>query len=379
MPTPAHPESRSRWARFRNRYTASQPPILDDRGKPLPPTNTINPFDAVKRLIQEANPKAEDRRRSIAFVCYIGFAVLVAVQIMRAPSLADLLPRLLGSLWVPAIFVSYHLYQIIHARRTRDFTPPLSTNSATLLATGHCGCCGYPLTALQSEHDNCVVCPECSAAWNVSRFTLVPHPQHAAARIESLRLGSMRFHLYQDDRGVLLTNPVKWPPGFSMKSFPPRFRDAIEGTLNAHRSKQIRTRLVIVAAFWCFTSLAFVINLDARDRTWGFMIFILTVFTLIAGTLAYAVFRFSLPVRQVRLAYLERRCCPNCHSLIPNTPPAFDSCIPCQLCEHAWRADALGTPPPDPQLSHVPCHSCGYNTVNLPICPECGTVMPKTS
>lgn len=44
-----------------------------------------------------------------------------------------------------------------------------STISGIHLRYGHCAGCGYALQDLQTEHDGCIVCPECNAAWKSDR------------------------------------------------------------------------------------------------------------------------------------------------------------------------------------------------------------------
>jgi hypothetical protein len=38
-----------------------------------------------------------------------------------------------------------------------------------LIATGRCPACGYGMAGLAPETDRCCVCPECNAAWRLSR------------------------------------------------------------------------------------------------------------------------------------------------------------------------------------------------------------------
>jgi len=44
------------------------------------------------------------------------------------------------------------------------------------LSAGKCAACAYKLAGLKPEQDGCVVCPECSAAWNATRIGLTNRP-----------------------------------------------------------------------------------------------------------------------------------------------------------------------------------------------------------
>jgi hypothetical protein len=37
-----------------------------------------------------------------------------------------------------------------------------------------CGACGHSLRGLNEEHDGCIVCPECGAAWRIPAFEYSP-------------------------------------------------------------------------------------------------------------------------------------------------------------------------------------------------------------
>lgn len=78
---------------------------------------------------------------------------------------------------------------------------------ATIVAHGFCARCGYSLQGLDTEPDGAAVCPECGAAWRLSRVTrphwgsqllpLAPSPGLA------LRVRFRRPPVVSDDRGML--------------------------------------------------------------------------------------------------------------------------------------------------------------------------------
>ena len=81
----------------------------------------------------------------------------------------------------------------------------------TYVSNGFCAQCGYVLQGLTPEHDRCVVCPECAAAWKISRITwpvwkhgaLAPPPKQGLLWAFLFGGTRRRDRWTADDRGAL--------------------------------------------------------------------------------------------------------------------------------------------------------------------------------
>ncbi len=332
---------------------------------------------ALGDTLAQHDPAAEARRRFFGAAFWIVLAGFLVYALCQSVWSTWKPPSLINILFIVLFNFAWRLSWNRHAK---GFQPPLNALSATLTATGRCGHCGYPITNLSPAEDGRVECPECSMAWHTDRMVASQSPfdqERLSLRLKLLR--STKFSgagLATDDRGVLLAKPVVWPPPRFSKDLPPRFHDHLVGRFKRRQALLRQRPLFALAIVWFFAILSIPIWDDKQQPAWPI---ITVIFTLIAVVLAFAITRVSLARQHVRIEYLAACCCPECHSLLERSIPQFDGCVPCPSCNHAWRADALGTPPPDHALTNVPCHSCGYNAVNLPICPECGTVTPKAS
>ncbi len=71
----------------------------------------------------------------------------------------------LGFLIIPVVFSMIAWWLFLGKIRTARSTRIIEI----YLAAGRCAACGYALADLVGEHDRCLVCPECNAAWLASR------------------------------------------------------------------------------------------------------------------------------------------------------------------------------------------------------------------
>lgn len=254
-----------------------------------------------------------------------------------------------------------------------------SHHRGTLLATGRCGCCGYSLLELAPANDGCVECPECSAAWHPSRVIFMGSTSkvdEGNRLIKLLATGNRGLGLFADDRNVLLTDPVTWPPGLFNKDFPARFRKPLTDRLTERTSRHRTPALTALGCVWLASILSIPFWDDPRD---SLFVIVTVIFSLIAAGIGYLIIRAHLPQKHVRTACLDLCCCPECKSLLDPTQSAFDARTVCKQCGRAWLTADLGTPPPDPAATTNPCPSCGYNAVGPLLCPECGGPVPKVT
>jgi hypothetical protein len=104
-----------------------------------------------------------------------GIAVAASLTLMLLPvllrgRLGFTIPPYVGGAFpgiVAVVFTQWNL------RRTEKRRAP--ELARILLADALCPCCSYGLADLPSEHDGCVVCPECGGAWQADRIVRKPH------------------------------------------------------------------------------------------------------------------------------------------------------------------------------------------------------------
>ena len=69
------------------------------------------------------------------------------------------------------VATSFWYFLLNHFRRERF--PQIAE---IYLSAGKCAACAYKLEGLTPEHDSCIICPECNAAWKHERIGPVSKP-----------------------------------------------------------------------------------------------------------------------------------------------------------------------------------------------------------
>ena len=341
------------FARLLNRYFASPAWFVDDRGKPLPSHREIDPSSAMSVVLAEVDPKGETRRR-IVRSCMMGFAGVALIYCLFLSG-TPWRPTTATYAILPTVICFQSLFFLWQRGREKGFRPSLPAHTATLVAVGRCGSCGYPMIGSMRGADACVECPECGAAWHSDRMVFVEDPAarpRITLRLRSIRTRDVFASIITDDRGVLLGKTVGWPGALSAADLPPQFHEAISSRLEARRRAQRRIPFAALGVCWLLAVAAVAVRDDPADSR---LPLVVTILTPIALAVAYIIYRSSVPSRHVRSVFLDLCCCPECNSLLPAGKPEFDGCILCTGCKHAWRLDALGTPPDGPALLLPPC------------------------
>jgi hypothetical protein len=336
-------QRRSLLTRFREWYFR-RPVSFDDLGKPLPSAKYDNLHKITSGVLHEFNPKAEQRRQWFLSLLNAAFLIWAVYSLaIRPPSPSRL------TIW-PILVPVFIIYFVRSSRRRheRGFQPSLSPYAGTLVAMGRCGCCGYTLENIAPTEAGHLQCPECGSSWHRDRLIAADNPadqDRMATRMRHFRSKQEYAGIITDDRGVLLRNLVIWPPKRFAPDLPPRFHGWLEDVLHEQRTSAARIPFIILAVI----SILAMILLIAADQTplqsWPIIVVVITIIALL---IAYALNRVNLARDLVRTAYLGLCCCPECNTLIPPGPTEFDGCVQCTTCKHAWKANALGTPPPDP-------------------------------
>ncbi|MFZ4574731.1 MAG: hypothetical protein ACOYN0_10060 [Phycisphaerales bacterium] len=194
-----------------------------------------------------------------------------------------------------------------------------------LAAHGLCGACDYGIAGVPPQADGCIVCPECAAAWQADRLTMVGRDP------SRLRVDAGPPHQIVDDRLIPLDQRIAWPPKWKHTSFDAALVRAVERELAADRR---RRWLTLALALLAPPLILFVLVwLPApRGERAGILRMVLLFGGIFSGA-AYFCWRKEGAVKQVLLS-LGR--CPNCgHPIAP--APGFDGCTACERCGRAWR------------------------------------------
>ena len=177
--------------------------LLDDRGKPITPVDnaellvTISPSSRVRTMLY----------RHVGLICS---AYLIGGYVFRGGSLPYL------------ILISVLTISNLLALVLRPAKDPIGSQRCipTLVRAARCGACGFTLRELAVHADNCVVCPECAAAWKRDRWVVQDAQadvRSATSAVASLQRGSVSDFPEKlvDDRGAILAHSMLWRPRWS--------------------------------------------------------------------------------------------------------------------------------------------------------------------
>lgn len=219
---------------------------------------------------------------------------------------------------------------------------------ASMLRAGRCAACGFALRDLQVHTDNCVVCPECAAAWNRDRWRVTaPNASTLAARgVDCV----VTRHVAQqvDDRGAILSDVMRWRPRWFKDAQARAQASPGDSRMNAFlaqgRVEMRRTliRMLVERVSIAALIMAGVILLvpEPDARVYLSVMGVAALLIMIVVTTYKAQFRVDL-----RSVALRNALCPECGELLDMAPTRqFDGCIQCPTCACAWKVDDAGAP-----------------------------------
>lgn len=142
-----------------------RPKVLDDRGRAVrlctPTRLPANAPDSVRRSV------------SLAYLCSLrGMTLTTLVALFAAGATSGFVNTAWGSDWwgYPVLLLSGGIVGVgvlVLAGAWGVFSrePIRAAAKRACLAAGLCPACMFALGAVAPDHDGCVTCPECEAAW----------------------------------------------------------------------------------------------------------------------------------------------------------------------------------------------------------------------
>ena len=309
-------------------------PLLDDRGQPV----RMRRGEIMTSLEQRLPPKNRWLGRALSL---LPLALVIGYFALRGST------RGFGWQMFTGPFIGLAVWGIlvVVAAAVSRHTRRAPAVSATAVAFGHCGGCGYDLAAIPAASDGCAQCPECGGAWHTDRRTHVGQPAEALERLlnrvnASRQRGDSAIG-HVDDRGVQLLIGYSWPRGTFSRKQPA----SAEPAIRLFKAQRRRRRV------WCFA---------AAGAAWALLVGAMWFSAqwtpaevgkaALSIAAALAVFAFicsfvSLSPKKVRHLSLRAARCPECFTPLEPASPQFDRCTVCRTCRAAWRAADVGPPP----------------------------------
>jgi hypothetical protein len=317
--------------------------MLDDRGQSVKVLNPVafNPWpvqgdDRIAALIRRVGlalqGKSVFRRIAWQVLMVIG---AIAVAIVVVTVCRRYLPGVPG--WVPVLVVVFGS-SAGGARLVRFMACSTESDvAAIVLEEGLCPVCGYNFYGLSADTDDCVVCPECAAAWKWDRIARLA-PFQAGARegdaIATLRTGVSVASSWTttDDRGrrVELAHPRL---RLTLKAAADGAeREAIGACRDQIRRSARWVRWPVLTVIWSMGVAAIAYAVVELGFTVIAIVLLGFAFAATFGNFCYS----STMVRRTLLA--SKRC-PSCASSTVGIEPEEDGCLVCRRCLSAWRAE----------------------------------------
>jgi hypothetical protein len=242
-------------------------------------------------------------------------------------------------------FVLMYLMIIIMMMTGRQTATLIRTR--TYVYAGLCGQCGFSLKGLAPQHDGCVVCPECAAAWHedsiapvelINRIAAVP--PRSFLRVPASSIIDAR------GRAVLLAIP-------DLRELPHEERTAIHPThlqFIRHASGGVASRLlpILVAGLLLLSAVLQIISHSAGARpsvlaTIGTTALIFCALFILTLFLPRAFDQLQIiDVRRYAAALLTTNRCPSCARTLTQAPNPTLGTRTCNHCRSEWAVD-LGT------------------------------------
>ncbi len=288
----------------------------------------------------------------------------------------------------------------------------------TVLREGLCPSCTYSLHGLESEHDACVVCPECGAAWMRRRIVRsAPTDVATAGRAEARprwkwSFGDQVWAKDQIGTPIPLMGKRERPyEPFTSVDHRVRFERAVRDGFGYRRHRMIVVGVVLLGlGVAVFPGTIWVVGQFARSMPWTVRDPInSTLIVLSLGCTACAVacyaFWHSPSGRAIVLAFEREKVCASCGADLASAiaiTPESGGLASCPTCDARWRLDEprclscrarFDNSTPDAN-GRVVCAACGeawqrgaegscarckYPLRDVPraadgvvICPECG-------
>jgi hypothetical protein len=222
--------------------------------------------------------------------------------------------------------------------------------AASRVAEGMCGTCGYPLENLVAGQDHCVVCPECGAAWKLSRIVApfwraqdVPLKPALCRHWWRVAVGSAP-DVGEDDRGRLIEVVDSRLAFLSPER---RRRLGSEALRNSRRAMRPAGRGLRLLA-WLVCVLSAGLSAWLAVYLWAQMAveaIVVAVLGSAAAITAACIAVFSdvgIEIGKRRRILLQRGECPACLEPLCTAPDVGDSCLTCPECGAGWLASDVG-------------------------------------
>lgn len=264
----------------------------------------------------------------------------------------------------------------------------------SLLNAGRCASCAYPIAKLPPEHDGCVTCPECGAAWKydadwarrmavadqAAEENLGPRKGETAEDQETVQwmarlfggLSGRRNLAMRDDRGRLARIffprfPWKNPHGWNQVNAEVRKKLKRETRLLGWPMRLFFAICILVPVGFQFWALS---RLPGNLGSMGLMRIMLGLWFFVFLPLAlfgFAAFPYVRKPQKMARIFLRRGLCPGCWSDLTLVQLNPDGARECTHCLSAWKldGDAYGTAVTD---STSPTHT----PQNPPTAPRSG-------
>lgn len=315
--------------------------------------------------------KAESQRWSfatvgmglVAGVVAVGLSMFVRQFMPRTSAFWQFLPTV--AFW--SALIGGILVARVYTRRTMGHSL-----AATAVAQGFCGQCCYSLEGKPPEHDGCVVCPECGAAWRATRLTTVawaddarkptePMPAHTSGerrRITLLKLIGL-IPRYSNRLGPDHRDRIVPIPDSRFWVVPRTIRDSVATDILAAARREARShgliaRLLVMLLPLGIAALASTgIYASLTDRrqstsmqTLGiFAAFVFVVMIVLA--IAILVGHTRIRPKHVAAALTDRNLCGSCLRNLVDTTPQSDGITTCPRCGAGWMLTPQSPTPAD--------------------------------
>jgi Zn-finger nucleic acid-binding protein len=218
-----------------------------------------------------------------------------------------------------------------------------------LLEEGLCPCCGYNLHGVAAASDQCIVCPECGAAWMAARV-LRAEPFIGSGSTASIKqiLGRTQSSdtgwttVDARERRVLLA-PARLRRSLRNAQADPAWQARLLSARRGVARGSLGTRLVGLAIVWSVSIGMVGVMIYVNSRHAGFGVGSLALVGVPAIALAAwaTLGNFCFRPTVVRSALLAEGLCPSCTRPLDDAEVVEPEMVMCRTCRSAWRIDEM--------------------------------------
>lgn len=336
------------------------PPIIDDRGTPVPIFDLermrgspalAHPLTAFTVRRAGAEFGLAGRLPLGAVDTLLGTALLFAALALHVQIRIAILPGvilfyLIRSLYAPRIL------RLGSARRAQRVI-------GQMLHAAVCPSCAYDLAGLHADADGCVCCAECGSAWRASRIgrTEPLHGPDAGATHGAAGFLEPSQHHARDARGQRVPLLYVKPRAIRALEWPDGTRPRLEAALAAARRATRLDRWPVSVFLFCAAGAGVagqvwlgrrIASESVTGRLTGNDLAMLLGLTLIPIGLVVAGLhtlsgRTLLRLRGAARAFAATGICPSCFADLTKATPEPDGCTVCLGCGAAWRLAEQGS------------------------------------